>query len=212
MLSDYYYLKKEDEKEKNANYNDIYQQILEYYKFHKTIETFFVEGFNSNSTGKKEEFYFIDSNWIINWKLYTNYDEVINNIDKNFDYLINKNILKKNFDYFPGTVTSKNSLKEFLEITLLKPRDFEKIINKKTYDLLNKFYKDLISFNFFNESIEGIFYEKMLVLFIDKYKRIKIIYKGLLENNIELVQLNIDFLKKDDQIIMKRMKIIKIVI
>ena len=51
-----------------------------------------------------------------------------------------------------------------------------------------------LDFKIFNCSIEVIFYEKMLLLFIDEYKRIKIIYKGLLENNIELIQLNIDFL------------------
>ena len=143
MLYTYYIGKKAEEKEKTYqnDYLHIYQQILEYYNFQKKIETFFSEGFNSNSSGKKEEFYFINSNWIINWKTYINYNEVIKYIDKNIDYLINKKIIKKNYNFYPGPVTSNNELKIFLGITLLKQRDFERVVNQKAYDLFKKFTK-----------------------------------------------------------------------
>ena len=38
----------------------------------------------------------------------------------------------------------------------------------------------------------------MWVLIIDKFKRIKLIYKGLLEGNLELIQLSLDFDKENN--------------
>ena len=65
---------------------------MEYYKFHKNIESYFLEGFNNNGTKQRIILYFIDSKWIESWKLYTNYDEVVKNIDKGYENLIKEKI------------------------------------------------------------------------------------------------------------------------
>ena len=103
----------------------IYQQILEYYNFHKKIESFFLDGFNADGTGKKEDLYFIDSNWIEKWKIFINYEEVIKDIDKGEDYLIENNILKRNNDYYPNEISSGESIDIFLQKTLLEAKDFD---------------------------------------------------------------------------------------
>jgi hypothetical protein len=55
------------------DYDIISEQIFEYYRFHKKIESIFLNK-NTNEEETKEEIYFINPDWIKMWKLYTNYD------------------------------------------------------------------------------------------------------------------------------------------
>ena len=103
--------------------------------------------------------------------------------------------------FWPGKLKSGESYKYFFNTTLLKPNDFECLVNQSIFNYLNNYF-DIIQFNFHFikkvESIEGFFFNNMIVLLMEKYKRIKIIYKGELEGNIDLIQLNLDFLEENN--------------
>ena len=172
---------------------DIYKEIKEYYYFHKNIKKFFEEGFNFKGTNKKEKLYFIDENWINNWKKLSNYKEVVKYLDngsgKN-DYLIKDEIVKSFCLYDLSYISGGKSDKNFLLKRLLIPKDFDCIINENIYYLFSNY----ISYFFPIKSIKYIFYEKFLVLLFDEYKIIKIFYQGYIGNKKEIIQLNINFL------------------
>ena len=171
-----------------------YEQILNYYEFHKKIESYYNEGYNIEANFESQFFYFIDSNWIKSWKRYINYQEVIKNLEHGYDFLINNNILNNDDDFnFNFPYVNNGRIEDiFLNKLLYKIEDFDCLINNELYSSFIDYYKT----KFDNSSaIEGIFYDKMLVLIISKQRRIKIIYKGQLENNFETIQLNIDFPK-----------------
>ena len=169
-----------------------YEQILNYYEFHKKIESYFEVGYNAEANSKSQYFYFIDSNWIKSWKRYINYQEVIKNLEYGCEFLINNNILN-NDDNFNFSYANNGRIEDiFLNKLLYKIEDFDCLIDFDLYSAFLDYYQT----KFENSSaIEGIFYDKMLVLIINKQRRIKIIYKGQLENNFETIQLNIDFPK-----------------
>ena len=172
-----------------------YNQILEYYNFHKKIESYFLEGFNNNGSNQRIILYFIDSNWIKSWKLYTNYDEVVNNIDKGYEYLIKEKILNKSGKYYPASLKSGNSRQLFLNKILYEIKDFDNIINQSTYELFYQNYAEFMDSYLFNmENIKGILYNKMMILLIPHQKRIKVIYKGEMEGQNEIIQLNLQFI------------------
>ena len=174
--------------------NEIHKEILEYDYFHKNIESYFSEnGINENGSGDIQSFYFIDLEWIKQWKKYTNYENVVLNIEKDFNYLKNNNILKINQDSCPSGLNSGESKEKFINQMLYKIEDFECVINQSTYDLFLQNYTGL--FGYFTtkiKSIRGVLYDKMLVLLIDKIKRIKILYRGEMEDKIQLIQLSLD--------------------
>ena len=74
-----------------------FSQILSYYYFHKDIESYFNVGFNKNGNGNIQMLYFIDEDWLISWKAFCNYENVIQNLYKGEDYLINNHILNNIF-------------------------------------------------------------------------------------------------------------------
>ena len=171
-----------------------YSQILSYYKFHKEIESYFKEGFNKNGKGNSRDLFFIDEEWLLSWKAFCNYENVIQNLDKGKDFLINESILNNNVECIPSNIKKGKSKQFFLTITMYCIEDFNCIIDKKTYELFKKYFSNSFK-NFFSENIpiEGIFYDKILVLLFEEEKKIKIFYKGQLENNIELIQLDLKF-------------------
>ena len=147
------------------DYDIISEQIFEYYRFHKKIESIFLNK-NTNEKDAKEELYFINPDWIKKWKLYTNYDEAIKYLDKDINKSMLENIILKNKSLYPYYFSLEKS-NDFLNKTLLKAIDFESIVNKKLYNLYEKSYNyKIFSFlNTFNaESINAIFSENMLVL------------------------------------------------
>ena len=170
-----------------------YEQIIKYYEFHKNIESYFNEGYNIEANSEKKFFYFIDSNWVKSWKSFINYKEVISNIDYGYEYMISDNILNNDYDFNFAYANNGRVEDIFLNKLLYKLEDFDCLIDADLFILFYDFYPT----KFKNcSAIEGIFYDKMLVLIINKQRRIKIIYKGQLENNFETIQLNIDFPKK----------------
>ena len=123
--------------------NDIYKEIKEYYFFHKKIKKFFEEGFNFKGTNKKEKLYFIDEDWIKNWKKLSNYNEVVKYLDKGsgYNYSLIKNEIVKTFCLCEiSCINSDKSDKNFLLKRLLIPEDFDCIINENIFYLFSSYY------------------------------------------------------------------------
>jgi hypothetical protein len=191
-----YYPYEEDyyESRKEITKKAIYEQVVEYYNFHEQLKKYFNEGINFDANKKKEKFFFVNSEWIRLWKHYVNYENAIKYIDRyeNFVENIEFNSDIEDFNYI---INSGDSLYFFLSKTLLEIKDFDCLINEKTYNLFSEIFP-IERFNYFWSNvdyIEGIFYERMLILFIYNQKRIKVFYQGEMEGNFELIQLNIDF-------------------
>ena len=182
-------------KKKPIDFEQKYKEIFEYYKFHKNIESYFLEGYNINYNGNNEYFYFIDSNWIKDWKLHVNYDNAIQYIEKDYNFLMKNNNLKIkiNNDYTPSNINSGNSKQEFLNKKLYNIEDFDNMINQSTYDLFRNYKSYLNYYISTDQYIEGVLYDKMLILLIKEQKKIKIFYKGEMENKKELIQLTLEF-------------------
>jgi len=171
----------------------IYEQILKYYKLHKNIESYFTQGFNENGNGEKINLYILDLNFINSWKKYCNYDEVVNNLEAySSDNMINKGILKnRNENDIPIFYGSGISSDIFLSRSIYNINDFDCLTSVESYESFYQHYGSLFDFNV--EVIEGIFYDQMLVLLINKQRRIKIFYRGEIRNKVELIHLNLDF-------------------
>ena len=177
-----------------------YDSIIEFNKFENNLKGFFSKGINTYQIGKKQKLYFVSSNWIKNWKKKSNYQKVIENLDKDITYLKNKNILRKDEDEFiPSDFDTQSNENIFLSKIIYSVKDFNCLINYSIYlsifqnpEFLNNIYFEKLKY------IEGYFYEKMIVLLIEKQKRIKILFIGETENKTELIQINLDFLEKND--------------
>jgi hypothetical protein len=103
-------------------------------------------------------------------------------------------IINLDSDDFNYIINSGESSYTFLSKTLLEINDFDCLINEKTYKLFSKIFQiEEPRFSWAIEYIEGILYERMLLLFIPQQKRIKAFYQGDLEGNFQLIQLNIEF-------------------
>ena len=181
-----------------SNKKIIYQQILEYYNFHQQFKNYYIVGYNIDASKKKEKLYFINPNWISIWKAYVDYEKAIKFLDsyEKFDDNIRYNFDLEDFNY-NYCLTSGNTLEFFLSKTIIDVDDFDCLINEKTYNLFSQIFKTESSWHNIwsnTEYIKGILYERMLLLFIKNYKRIKVFYKEEIEGNFELIQLNIDFL------------------
>ena len=194
-LLKYFYNREEQTNQGNdRNEGDgelFFNQIYEYYKFHKMIESYFLKGINIDPEKNKEYLYFVDSYWIKEWKIYTNFNEKIKYIEENNTEKIDEIKNDKQIEIFPFNYNSgESSSTIFLSKILLKAEDFECIINKKTLDLFsNNSWFNTKNFDY----IEGKFYDKMFLLLIEKQKRIKVFYNGKNEDDLTLVQLIIDF-------------------
>ena len=108
-----------------------YKQIKKYYKFQKNIEEFFSEGVKKYKINEKQKLYFIDINWIKKWKIYSNYDKVVENIKMNNNNLKKKKFLTEDL-HFPYTIESGNSENIFLNKLIYTEKDFNYLINDST--------------------------------------------------------------------------------
>ena len=185
--------------EDNSDLKHKYDEIDEYYKFHKCIESYFKQRFNKNMKGKIETFYFIDLKWIEKWKIHTNYKNIINYIEEGYDFnwLIDNNKIKNEVGQKPSSVDSGDSYEQFLKKDIYDIEDFECIVNQSTYDLFKSYNYFFEKFITTNKKIEGILFDKMLILLIKEENKIKIIYKGETENGYDTIQLTLDFPNDD---------------
>ena len=91
------------------------------------------------------------------------------NKNKGFDYnfLINNKLLNNSKKHYPSNLCSGNSRNNFLNNILYDIKDFDYIINQSTYELFSNNYSSFMDSVFSNiETIESIFYKKILVLLI----------------------------------------------
>ena len=176
------------------------QQIAEYYRFHKKIEFIIKKGNNPlfNENNQIENIYIVNPNWINQWKLYTNYNEVKKELDKieetNENSLLEK--LKEKCKELINNKTINDSLNDkpssenhiefgniILELDFIKNEVLDYLIDSNTYKL----------FNNSNISIKGIINDKMIILMIEKIKKIKFIYNVDVEGKLDLIQLTAEF-------------------
>jgi hypothetical protein len=187
-----------EEEDISENILNKYNEIIEYYNFHKEIESYFSEGFNKKGNGIIQNFYFIDLDWIKKWKRFINYELTVLNLQKGLKYLIDNNILNNNEENMPSNIHSGESQDNFINKMLYKIEDFDCIVNENTYQLFDQNYGHIWNIFFSKiESIKGVLYDNMLILLIKKNKRIKILYKGEMEGKIQLIQLSLDFPDKE---------------
>ena len=175
--------------------NEIYKEIWAYYEFHSEISKYFNEGINLEPSNSEQTIYFVDSDWIKSWKNYTNYENVIL-FGKDNKSLKESGLLQINKKHELKNIESGNAYNIFVMKNVYKIEDFDCLIDKTTYDLFKRYNNHYFITNIFIsylDSIKCIFFEEMFALLIEKYKRIKIIYKHQIHFEYELFQFNLDF-------------------
>ena len=193
------------------------KQIIHYYIFHKKVERFFENGYNpffmdKNKELKIECFYIIDRYLVEQWKNYCNYfmfKAYFDEIKFNKDYFDKyKEELKKKFDEtikglnFGNLELAKNFEYEGQYIwssrNILELKHFDNILDEKSY----KYFKDILTFKKKRE-IKGIITNNKIVLFFEKYYKMKFLYFGEIarndgQTNTELIQLTADFTQNEN--------------
>ena len=185
------------------NSNSFIGRIINYYKFHKIYEIIFTSG-NNNNEGlinyKYQKFYFINNDWIQQWKQ-SGYNILKSELDRLKIYSTNNHInellnvyhMQKNNkiinEYDIPFISNERAYTDFINKPIYKLEDFDCLIDQNSYES----FKGLSILNIFDisRSIKGIIYDKMIILFIDKYQIIKVLYRGVLELKDELIQLTI---------------------
>ena len=178
------------------------QQIIEYYIFHKKIENIINKGNNPlfNENNQINNIYIVNPNWINQWKIYTNYKEVKKELDKIEELnekslleklkekckdLINKGIINDSLYDKPFSENHLEFGNLFLELEFIKNEVLDNLIDFNSYKL----------FKNSNISIKGIINDKMIILMMNKIKKIKFIYNVDTEGKLDLIQLTAKFSK-----------------
>ena len=187
------------------------EQIINYYIFHKKIENITKTGNNPlNSKTNEIPIYILNLYWIKKWKLYTNYEAVQKELDKIKDNdenslitklnqrcekLINDGIINNSNNYQPGIGEEYNHLdfgNKVLDLQYFKDEVFESLVDEKTFTSFFGFFEQIFNFkNIIN--IIGIIKDKIFILIMKQNKKMKLFYKGFMENKIELIKITAKF-------------------
>ena len=157
-----------------SNYDEIkniYNIIEKYYNFEKK----FLKDLKNSKYLYQDYGYFVDKNWIDEWKLYSNYEEIkINYLDKNIE---EKNIKDQIIYYQEKYKYIYSKLNKIEIINFSKKEEFENILKTKSLALLNYDFiypitdynrPNSIYYQLSNNKIEIIFdYKSSLVYQID---------------------------------------------
>ena len=197
-------------KKENHEISNLVNRIISYFLFQKDIEKIFKSDnskFNNNyrdeysnySENKCNKYYILDYNWIRTWKDNSGYNNIESELDK--IYLNNYDVIKemqRHCKYYEknrviinyAVPFSNNSLSNSLFTSNNKYsfEDFECLVNEKTYQL----FKKMSFWNNFGKiiSIDGIIYDKMIILFFEQMQLVKFIIKVINDNkDEELIQL-----------------------
>jgi len=174
------------------------EKVKAYYIFHKKIECFFKMGYDplsKNEYGEIKKFYIINNNFIDIWKNNSGYNiaknsldtinidqNYFNNIEKMCDNLNNQKLLKNALLDYNLKMDNNNKFTK----GILSLKDFDYLFDEKTYEL----------FNLENGTkIEGIIYNKMIILIFKDLFLMRFLYYGQFQNNFLLIQLTSDFTK-----------------
>ena len=164
--------------------NSTSQQILFYYVFQKKIENFF-NGEKMKKDNKESKIgYFINPEWIKEWKRRRNYTNIKSNFLEAFNIgktkldneqikLIKDNIEQKDEKNLTSD-ENNNIIIKYSDFMVINEKIFTKIflenfVNKKTFESMNLNKKNTF------EEIKYIFKEEMIIFFLEKYSIIKIL-------------------------------------
>ena len=164
--------------------NSTSQQILFYYVFQKKIENFF-NGEKMKKDNKESKIgYFINPEWIKEWKRRRNYTNIKTNfleafnigntkLDNEQTKLIKDNIEQKDEKVLTSD-ENNNLIIKYSDFMVINEKIFTKIflenfVNKKTFESMNLNKKNTF------EEIKYIFKEEMIIFFLEKYSIIKIL-------------------------------------
>jgi len=164
--------------------NSTSQQILHYYVFQKKIEKFFNGEKMPKENTKCKIGYFINPEWIKEWKRRRNYANIKSNFFEVFKIektklnheqtnLIKDNIEQKN-DKILTSFENNNSIIKYSDFMIINEKILtksvlENFVNKKTFELMNLNKKITV------EEIQYIFKKEMIIFFLEKYSTIKIL-------------------------------------
>ena len=164
--------------------NSTSKQILFYYVFQKKIENFF-NGEKMKRDNKESKIgYFINPEWIKEWKRRRNYTNIKSNFLEAFNIgktkldneqikLIKDNIEQKDEKNLTSD-ENNNLIIKYSDFMVINEKIFTKIflenfVNKKTFESMNLNKKNTF------EEIKYIFKEEMIIFFLEKYSIIKIL-------------------------------------
>jgi ubiquitin C-terminal hydrolase len=187
------------------------EQIINYYIFHKKIDNIIKTGENPLNAQRNEiTIYILNLQWIKKWKLYTNYEKVqkeldkINDNDENSlitklnercDELIKEGIINNSEIYQPGNAEECNHLdfgNKVLDLKFFKDEVLEALVDETTFISFFGYMEQI--FNFKNiVYITGIIKNKIFILMMKQNKKMKLFYKGVIENETKLIQLTAKF-------------------
>ena len=200
------------------------KQIKYYYLFHKKIYNIFNYGLNpfyknpektliniilAKDINVLEYFYILDINWINSWKKYSQYNSAILNLNDIKENLDDEEKFKKeikercdnmiltgeinNSEKFkPSQIKYNSSGKIFIHKIYYNLEDFDCLVDEKTFDLFQEFSGPQKNKPFY---IRGIISDKMISLLIEDERKMKFIFHGGKNDNINLLQLTADFNK-----------------
>ena len=194
----------------------VFDQIKGYYRFHERIKDFFEKGYcnNTHYINKEIKLHFINSYWIRDWKRISDY-ELITTSMMNYNYQFLKKYIHCNYkkNDFGNISEGKEEKTQFILKTIYTIEDFDCLVDESTFNLFKifdeghrDFFKIMLTgtlgflskfdYQKISQEISCIFYESMFILLIKNFNgknRVKIFYKGIPNDNKELIQLNIDF-------------------
>ena len=205
---------REEKLEKKIKISHFAERIISYYLFHREIQSVFenenqeLNNYSLDLFGneiKIEKLYILDNDWIIYWTNYAEYNTIKEELDKEYFFNDRENIKllqikcqniinSKNIQEFEHSFNNNNkAYTNFISKNILNLKDFDNIVDEKTYKLLKKLSYE----NYFNKQnyIEGIIWNQMIILFIEDFQLIKFLYKGILENKDVLIQLSANCLE-----------------
>jgi hypothetical protein len=174
--------------------------IFRYYIFQKKFKNYLTGKISDKERKKIKNGYLIPFDWIKEWKRIINYNIISKNLDS-FQIestKLNENQINDINDLFQNNVNhlDDNMLKNiiinnnFIIIErILSEKFLESFVNEKTYGLLKIDSKIEV------EKIEYIFKQKMMILFLEKYNMIKIVfsYDDPIKKEIKLINISFIF-------------------
>lgn len=186
-------------------------QIINYYIFHKKIENIIKKGKNPLNAQRNEiSIYILNLQWIKKWKIYTNYEAVQKELDKikddnensliarlneRCDELINDGTINNSNNFQPDKYEEYNHLdfgNKVLDLQFFKDEVLEALVDDITFTSFFGYLEQIFNFkNIIN--ITGIIKSKIFILMMKQNKRMKLFYKGEMENNMNIIQLTAKF-------------------
>ena len=200
---------------KNIQLTPYSKRFLSYYFFHHKIEKALDKNIRNiykyqnkkdpNVKNESQKFYFIDQEWIEQWKANAVYNSTKEELDKYY-YLVNQGESKQ-FSYICQRLLENNNIEEFIapfpssektykkfiQNNKLTLEDFNSLVDEDTHKLFKK-----NTFSFFqrnSDSIKGIILDHLIILFIKEFFMIKFLYIGKV--NAELIRLSANCLEID---------------